>query len=46
MCGNLLAPSSAVFLLRGFPAVAQKQESGKNIFLEISAELYIVGRIS
>lgn len=44
--GNLLAPRSAVFLLRGFPAVAHQQDNGKNIFLEISPELYILGHIS
>ena len=38
--------SFAVFLLRGFSAVAHQQDSGKNILLEMSAELYILGHIS
>lgn len=28
-----------------FPAVAHKQDSGKNILLEISAELHILGQL-
>lgn len=46
MWGNPLAPSFAIFLLRGFSAVVHKQDSGKNILLEISAKLYILGHIS
>ena len=46
MWGNLLAPSFAVFLLRGFSAVTHKWDGGKNILLEISVELYILEHIS
>lgn len=38
-------PGPAVFLLRAFPAGADKQDSGKNILLEISAELHVLGQI-
>lgn len=38
-------PSPAVFLLWIFPAVAHKQDNGRNILLEISAELPVLGQI-
>lgn len=46
MWDSPLAPSFAIFLLRGFSAVAHKQDSGKNILLKISAKFYILGYIS